>query len=90
VESVKAAIPDALLIDGHNPLTLLHKALSAGMHAQTDEECLEIASSIRIVLTELADRLGRILRDDAELKAAVGRLLKVTGKTGADEPGEQT
>src|ERR1700730_9344108 len=40
IDLIKAAIPEALLIDGHNPLTLLHSALSEGLHAQTDEQCL--------------------------------------------------
>ena len=43
--SVKDAMPQALLINGHNPLTLLHSALSEGLHDKTDEECLELASS---------------------------------------------
>jgi hypothetical protein len=75
VEQIKQAIPESLLIDGHNPLTLLHDALSEGLHAQTDEECLEIATSIRIVMTELADRISTALKDQAELKEAVTRLL---------------
>lgn len=51
-------IPQTLLINGHNQLTLLHSALSEGLHDQTDEKCLELATSIRVVLTDLADRLG--------------------------------
>jgi len=58
IESIKHGIPQALLVDGHNPLTLLHSALSEGLHGQPDEECLALATSIRVVLTELADRLG--------------------------------
>jgi hypothetical protein len=75
IETIKAAIPESLLIDGHNPLTLLHDALSEGLHAQTDEECLELATSIRVVLTELAERISVALKEEAELKSAVGRLL---------------
>ncbi|MDP9125308.1 MAG: hypothetical protein M3N82_12035, partial [Pseudomonadota bacterium] len=41
VESIKHGIPQALMVAGHNPLTLLHAALSEGLHAQTDAECLE-------------------------------------------------
>ena len=37
VEAIKHGVPESLLIDGHNPLTLLHSALSEGLHAQTDE-----------------------------------------------------
>lgn len=75
IESIKDSIPQVLLIDGHNPLTLLHSALSEGLHAQSDEECLELATSIRVVLTELAERLGSALKEEAELKSAVSRLL---------------
>lgn len=74
--AVKDAIPQALLVNGHNPITLLHTALSAGLHAKTDEECLELAQAARIILTELADRLGQALKDEAELSNAVNRLLQ--------------
>lgn len=73
--SVKDAIPQSLLINGHNPLTLLHSALSEGLHERSDEECLELASSIRVVLAELSERLGQALKDEAELNRALGRLL---------------
>jgi len=75
VESLKGGIPDSLLIDGHNPLTLLHSALSEGLHAETDEECLEFANTIRIVLSAFAERLGEILKDQSELKQALSKLL---------------
>ena len=54
---------------------LIVTALSEGMHAQTDEECLNIAQDIRIVLGELAERISQALKDEAELKSAVGRLM---------------
>lgn len=75
VAMVKDAIPDSLKVEGHNPLTLLHKALSEGMHAQTDAECLELASDIRVVLPELADRIGQALKKKAGLTDSVSRLL---------------
>ena len=58
------------------PLTLLHPALSEGIHAKTDEECLELATSIRVVLIELAERIAAALKEEAELKSAVSRLIK--------------
>lgn len=76
VGMVKQAIPQALLINGKNPLTLLHAALSKGLHTQDDDKCLEAAHDIRIVLAELAERLGQALKDEAELNAAVTRLTK--------------
>jgi len=76
MDMVKKAIPPVLLIDGQNPLTLLHSALSEGLHAKTDEECLQLATSIRIVLTELTDRISQTLKDEATLKKAVSHLLR--------------
>ncbi|MBX3512951.1 MAG: hypothetical protein KIT15_11445 [Xanthobacteraceae bacterium] len=75
LESVKDAIPQSLLINGHNPIMLLHRALSVGVHQQTDEKCLELAHDIRVVLAELAERLSQALKDEAELGAAVSRLM---------------
>lgn len=80
IETIKPAVPQALLIDGHNPLTLLHNALSEGMHAQTDEECLELATSIRVVLTDLVERMASVLSDHAELTKAVSKLIEVKSK----------
>jgi hypothetical protein len=75
IEMVKTAIPESLLINGQNPLTLLHSPLSEGLHELTEERCLEMATSIRVVLTELADRITRALQDKKELDDAVSRLL---------------
>ncbi len=75
IESVEDALPRSLFIDNqHNPLKFLHAALSKGLHAKTDEECLTVAQDIRIVLAALVERIGQILKEDAELKAALGRL----------------
>ena len=74
--SVKNAIPQALLIDGHNPLTLLHDALSGGLHNKSDADCLGLAQDVRVVLADLADSIAQALREQAELKTAVSRLLK--------------
>lgn len=80
IETIKPGVPQALLIDGHNPLTLLHNALSEGLHAQTDEECLELATSIRVVLSDLVERMASVLTDHAELKTAVIKLIEVKAK----------
>jgi hypothetical protein len=77
VESVKHAIPQSLLINGHSPLTLLHSALSEGLHARSDEECLTTAAAIRVVLAGLAERISFALTDHAELNSAVTQLLKM-------------
>ena len=77
--NVKDALPQSLLINGHNPISLLHSALSDGLHARSDPECLEIASSVRVVLAELSERLAQALKDEAELNKALSRLMAPRG-----------
>ncbi len=68
-------IPEALFINGHNPLKLVYRALSDAIHNHSDEHCLEQAASIRIILGELSDRLAQSLKDEAELTHALNKLL---------------
>ncbi len=76
VDLVKDGLPRRLYIEGHNPLTLLHDALSNDLHAASDAECLELATSIRTVLTEMGDRMAEITADKAGIKKAVSTILK--------------
>ena len=76
MELAKNAIPQSLLINGHNPLTLLHSALSEGLHSLSDERCLELAHDIRIVLGDFAERLAQALKDERELNEALSRLMR--------------
>ncbi|WP_047607669.1 hypothetical protein [Rahnella aquatilis] len=76
VDTIKHALPLSLYINGHNPLTLLHTALSEGVHAHDDQGCLELASSVRTVLFEFAERLSQALKEEAELSAAISKLVK--------------
>jgi hypothetical protein len=81
VEKIKHAIPEILLIHSYNPLTLLHTALSEGLHAGSDEECLEIAHNIRVILSEFSERLATALKDDQELKNAVSAIANRSQKS---------
>lgn len=76
VDEIKDAIPDSLKINGANPLTLLHNALSGGLHNDDDVDCLEIAQDIRTVLTALASRTSELLKAETGFKEAVTRLNK--------------
>lgn len=78
IEMVADAFPPSLLIEGQNPLKLLHRPLSAGLHEHGDEQCLVLAHDIRIVLAAFSEKLSEVLKDDAELKASVARLLRST------------
>jgi hypothetical protein len=80
VDKVKHGIPPVLLIGDQNPLTLLHYTLSEAIHQYDDWECLELAASIRQVLTDLVERAGQALKDEKELHEAVSKLIKVKSK----------
>lgn len=72
--AVKHALPASLLINGQNPIQLLHAALSQGLHAQSDESCLEVAGIVRTILFATAERLDSALKDDQELNSAISLL----------------
>ena len=76
LKMAKDVMPESLLIDGHNPILLLHHALSRGVHELSDEECLERANTVRLVLGELSERLSAISKDQAELTAAISTLIR--------------
>jgi hypothetical protein len=83
IDKIKAGLPDGLLINGHNPLLALHAALSVGLHSETDEACLEAAHAVRLVLTDLAEKMAMLRQGDGELKAAVQLLLAKRSKAGS-------
>lgn len=80
VETVKQAIPESLLVDNHNPMKLLYKAMSIGVHVENDDNCLKIAYSIRVVLTDLSIKIQAALKNQKAVKSAISKLLSFNGK----------
>ncbi len=80
-----AAIPPALLIDGHNPLTLLHDLLSEGIHELSDAECLERAQHAETVLFDIADRMQIALTERKSVKAALTSIMARKQGTGSSK-----
>ena len=76
IKYINTAIPERLSIQGHNPLKLLYSALSEGLHNENDEECLQLAKSIRIVLIEFSNNISSILDSKHELTNAINILTK--------------
>ena len=70
-----ASIPAVLLIDGHNPLTLLHDLLSEGIHELSDSDCLERSQHAEIVLFEIADRMQTALTERKNVKEAIASIM---------------
>lgn len=69
------AIPPVLLIDGHNPLALLHDLLSEGIHQLTDTECLDRAKEAEIILSEIAERMQIALTERKAVKSAISSIM---------------
>jgi len=80
VDMISGAVPESLLVDSHNPMKLLHNALSIGVHAETDENCLKLAHSIRLVLADLSERIKLALKEHGELRSAVSELFNFSSK----------
>jgi hypothetical protein len=79
IDLVKTGLPQGLLINGQNPLTALHRALSVGLHDESDDECLAAAHAVRLVLGALIERMSLLRQDDKKLQDAVQLLLQKKG-----------
>ncbi len=58
IDLVKDLLPAILQPDGMNPLAALHSTLSEGLHAESDEECLEYSESCREILVFLVNQVA--------------------------------
>ena len=75
VEKIHKALPASLQIEGINPLKLLYRPLSEGVHNLSDEQCLAIAHDVRTIFYEFIERINMALSDNEDLKESVKRLL---------------
>jgi hypothetical protein len=57
IDLVKDLLPPLLRPEGLNPLSVLHGSLSAGLHSQPDERCVELAATTREALTFLVHQV---------------------------------
>lgn len=57
IDLVKDLLPSILKPNGMNPLGVLHSELSEGLHAATDEACLDNANHIKSILTYLINQI---------------------------------
>lgn len=74
IDMIKSNLPAKILIKNHNPLKLLYSALSEGLHNEDDNECLRLAKSIRLILSEFANNLDQINNENDELDKAINEL----------------
>ncbi|MBW2488320.1 MAG: hypothetical protein JRE72_12930 [Deltaproteobacteria bacterium] len=76
VELIGDTLPQVLLINGYNPLALLDQAISKGSYVNHDTDALKLATALRKILGELAERVVRALEDQTDLDEAVNFILR--------------
>lgn len=82
IELVKDLLPAILRPDNINPLQVLHSSLSEGLHAGSDEACLEHSESIRSTLIFLVSQIAVTKDSSKEFTQNMRKLLdKKSGKT---------
>ena len=57
IDLVQDKLPAILRPGGRNPLSGLHRTLSAGLHAESDERCMELAVAVRETLVYLINQI---------------------------------
>lgn len=81
IELVQDLLPAVLRPNGMNPLALLHRVLSEGLHASTDEKCLELAAEAKEIIVFLSSRVASASKDAREFTLRMQSLLQKKDKT---------
>jgi len=58
ITAINPYLPSSLILNGDNPIQLLYKQLSEGIHTLPEEECLERANMINILLTYVIKKVN--------------------------------
>jgi len=74
IEYAKTKLPSRLLVGGQNPLDKLHAVTSEGIHAFTDDECIESFDAARLVFEYFFENLPEQHRREREYGRAVSKL----------------
>jgi hypothetical protein len=73
---VKDLLPISLRPGGVNPLNALYQALSEGLHAETDEDCMALAENIRLVLIYLVEQVALARESSKSFTEGMKKLLE--------------
>ena len=76
LEIVKNHTPNSLKPGGKNVFKIIYGALSTGLHGESDESCLDQATSIRTCLNFLIKRLNAERKEEQELASAINNITK--------------
>jgi hypothetical protein len=83
IELVKELLPPILRPSGMNPLAALHSSLSQGLHADSEESCLEQAGACREVLVFLLSKVAATREASKTFTDSMKKLLDKKAKTTA-------
>lgn len=59
IEAAYQYVPASIVVDGENPLKLIHDKLSVGVHGLSEDECMESAMEIRAALEYVLIEINR-------------------------------
>lgn len=85
IELVKDLLPPILRPNGMNPLSVLHSSLSEGLHADSDETCLEYAGICREVLVFLVNQVAASKAASKNFTESMKKLLNKKSKSQANK-----
>lgn len=74
LDSISQYLPSSIKIDGENPLKLLYEQLSGGIHNFSEEECLEKAGSIKMLLPFVIQRINEEKNNLSPLRDSIKKL----------------
>ncbi|NOQ25433.1 MAG: hypothetical protein GQ564_08725 [Bacteroidales bacterium] len=80
IDLVKDLLPGILKPNGMNPLGVLHSELSEGLHAESDESCLENANHIKSILTFLINQIIQSRESAKDFTSSMQSLLDKKSK----------
>jgi len=76
IDLVKDMLPSSLKPEGMNPLSVLHEKLSEGLHEDTDEECMQIAETVRESIVFLVQQVTASKNASKEFTERTKKLLE--------------
>lgn len=83
IELVKDLLPPMLCPNDMNPLAILHSTLSEGLHAESDEVCLEYAEATRDILVFLVKQVAESKKAARNVTESMRKLLDKKNKKSA-------
>ncbi|MFC1731295.1 hypothetical protein ACFL6I_13285 [candidate division KSB1 bacterium] len=81
IEPLIKLIPETLYIRSDNPLGLLHDLFSTGIHKESDEKCMEIATDTCVIFIRLIERINEFLKEDKDVEESIKRVRKLKQKS---------